>query len=543
MIEKWMKRVILISAMIAVLGQHVLAENGSIEIDLEGIHLKLSEKDKIIEMKLGSEEAAKISPENRIDLSGVWKFSTDPSNAGLGRDWQSEKLEDSAWGTINVPGNWEKQGVNEGNPYWKDKVYDNYTGHAWYRRKVTIPSSWKGKAVFLNLGRINDMDWTYFNGKEVGAGGNLEVHPRTSRNAFRSYRLPEESIKYGSDNSIAVRVLDWAGIGGISEGPVSLTAGESESPNFVFSVNGDEKQVILTDVPMDKKKLLDEIRKGSGGDNVSIFGKVIVPAGKTCGDVVSVFGDVEVRGEVLSDAVSIFGSVIIYPGGRVEGNAIAASGGDVILKDGSFVGKNAIALSGNVEKSGEAMISGAVSSINASHDIFKGIGRPYSKVLTALIAGILAALIALVFPRKVCGIKDAIVKRPGASFLNGLLSFVVIPVLTLALVFTCVGIPFAAVLLLLAAIAYYAGIIALGVFVGLKLFEKLGMKESNNAVYAGIGTFILYLIFTVPVLGSLAYLFAVVIGMGAAVSTGLGTDPNWLKNRFARTDNTEKAEA
>ncbi|HET7458079.1 MAG TPA: polymer-forming cytoskeletal protein [Gemmatimonadaceae bacterium] len=56
-------------------------------------------------------------------------------------------------------------------------------------------------------------------------------------------------------------------------------------------------------------------------------GNRVVPAGQeSVGPVAVVHGDIDVFGTVAGDAIAIAGDVVVHPGGRVRGNALAAMG-------------------------------------------------------------------------------------------------------------------------------------------------------------------------------------------------------------------------
>lgn len=96
---------------------------------------------------------------------------------------------------------------------------------AWYRIKIVIPSSMKslaenGNGIKLNLGKIDDVDQTFFNGKLIGQTGSLPPNYQTKWDVKRSYIISENDVLWDKENVIAVRVFspDNAGIG-MYEGP------------------------------------------------------------------------------------------------------------------------------------------------------------------------------------------------------------------------------------------------------------------------------------------------------------------------------------
>ena len=137
-------------------------------------------------------------PEFKI-AKGEWKFKE-----GDDMLWKSPDLNDASWQTVKLPATWE-----ETSNYTQDNVY------GWYRRELTIPANLKGKDIYLNVGKIDDADETYFNGVKVGGMGSFPPHYTTAWDIFRYYKVPNEIINYGGENSIAVRVFDGIQGGGI----------------------------------------------------------------------------------------------------------------------------------------------------------------------------------------------------------------------------------------------------------------------------------------------------------------------------------------
>jgi cephalosporin-C deacetylase-like acetyl esterase len=143
-------------------------------------------------------------------LPEQWKFST-----GDDPQWADVSFNDSGWDEI-IPGkNWESQG------------YGDYDGFAWYRVTFTVPSSLKEVAkkyggFNLQLGKIDDVDFTYLNGALVGSNGKLPPDYETRWNVDRNYRIPEGMIAWGQPNILAIRVFDLTGGGGIYGFPIQL---------------------------------------------------------------------------------------------------------------------------------------------------------------------------------------------------------------------------------------------------------------------------------------------------------------------------------
>ncbi|HEY5038507.1 MAG TPA: alpha-L-fucosidase, partial [bacterium] len=138
-----------------------------------------------------------------IDLTGEWFFV-----AGDSDQWQKPDFDDSTWEKQNLPAKWEAYG------HHMDFSY------GWYRKKVMIPAEWKGKAILLPLGKIDDADASYFNGHEVGGTGKLPPHYEGAWDKERHYEVPPQFIRYGQENEIAIRVYNAQGDAGLYAGPL-----------------------------------------------------------------------------------------------------------------------------------------------------------------------------------------------------------------------------------------------------------------------------------------------------------------------------------
>jgi len=144
-------------------------------------------------------------------LQGPWKFKT-----GDNLEWKQPGFNDSDWDKIFVPAKWEDQG------------YRDYDGFAWYRKSFTYNENQTGDKMVLLLGKIDDIDQVYINGFLIGSTGDFptnkggDIHTGDEWSAFRGYYLPEGALKNGQVNTIAIRIYDSGGGGGIYEGPVGL---------------------------------------------------------------------------------------------------------------------------------------------------------------------------------------------------------------------------------------------------------------------------------------------------------------------------------
>lgn len=153
---------------------------------------------------------------NTFALFGKWKFHLTDNP-----EWSDPSLNDSDWEEIMVPASWESQGFSE------------YDGFAWYRKSFRLPEKFNTTDMMILLGKIDDLDQVFINGKMVGSTGNMN-RKWTDDNEYsrhRTYTIPDGLLKPGQNNVVAVRVYDQTGVGGIYEGPVTIVP-QSEYKEF-----------------------------------------------------------------------------------------------------------------------------------------------------------------------------------------------------------------------------------------------------------------------------------------------------------------------
>lgn len=91
----------------------------------------------------------------RIPLAGAWAFRLDPDAMGIREAWFSKDFDDSVQLPGTTDGNAKGERVDEQCEDRLSRVW-RWIGPAWYRRKVTIPESWRGKHIVLRLERTKN---------------------------------------------------------------------------------------------------------------------------------------------------------------------------------------------------------------------------------------------------------------------------------------------------------------------------------------------------------------------------------------------------
>lgn len=184
-----------------------------------------------------------------------------------------------------------------------------------------------------------------------------------------------------------------------------------------------------------------------GTGMVRLFSDARVHAGdRIQGDVVAVFGSVDVEGEVAGSAVAVFGSVHLGPLARISEDAVSV-GGELDAAEGSVV-------------HGESVSVGFLPMLS--------MGLPALPVVLATVAlGWLVSLffawaLAALFPMRLARTAFTASRRTGLSLAVGVLWGIFNPVVFVLLAVTVVGLPLICLVPLLAYAGYLTAVYLLG---------------------------------------------------------------------------------
>jgi hypothetical protein len=193
-----------------------------------------------------------------------------------------------------------------------------------------------------------------------------------------------------------------------------------------------------------------------GSGLVRIFSDASVGAGeRVFGDVVAVFGSVDVAGIVTGDVVAVFGSVRLQPGASVNGDVVAV-GGRLHQEEGSQI-------------NGET--------VSVSFLPFEWGVPPLNIILGAIAAGWLVttlcgALFAWVAPTRMLRVAVTCSRRTAASLVLGVISVPLMLMAVVLLLVTVIGIPLAVLLPVAFALMGFAGQIVATYVLGSKLMRR-----------------------------------------------------------------------
>jgi len=127
-----------------------------------------------------------------LQLKGI--AEPDCGSNGIEKEFASPEFDDSAWGTMKVPGSWIDQQI-AGN------------GAIWVRKKFTLEADYTHEDLQIELGGIDKHDIVYINGTEIGRTG--KGFEDQYWEVPRSYTIPGKLLHVG-ENTIAIRVFSFA---------------------------------------------------------------------------------------------------------------------------------------------------------------------------------------------------------------------------------------------------------------------------------------------------------------------------------------------
>jgi len=138
-----------------------------------------------------------------VNLTGIWSFA---------KSKNGERVTNAnEWEKLMAPGAWEHQG------------HSKYDGFAWYKRTFTVPADLPNEPLVFLLGKIDDFDKVYLNGKLIGGTNDKELYGSSrSYEISRVYNIPEGLLKKTGTNTIEILVEDIGNIGGIYEGVIGI---------------------------------------------------------------------------------------------------------------------------------------------------------------------------------------------------------------------------------------------------------------------------------------------------------------------------------
>jgi sialate O-acetylesterase len=134
-----------------------------------------------------------------------WWSKLEILDKGSHNGWSGADFDSSSWGLMQQPND------------WTDTELAGHDGIVWLRKTFQASDDVADQTMWLELGAIDDMDTTWVNGVRVGGYEDVGHH-----GTYRRYEVPAGVVVPG-ENTIAVRVLDTGGPGGLTGNPEHIS--------------------------------------------------------------------------------------------------------------------------------------------------------------------------------------------------------------------------------------------------------------------------------------------------------------------------------
>ncbi len=143
-----------------------------------------------------------------LTIEGKWKYKLEDN-----KEFSKPEFNDSNWEELETL-------------VWQDRLNTTANRLLWIRKSVFIPSTLKKEfektgVLTLSMGKIEQSDQTYLNGKLIGSTG--------SGASYRNYLIRTDDILWDQKNIIAIRIGHW-GRFSMSITPIIKAA----EPDFFF---------------------------------------------------------------------------------------------------------------------------------------------------------------------------------------------------------------------------------------------------------------------------------------------------------------------
>ena len=313
--------------------------------------------------------------------------------------------------------------------------------------------------------------------------------------------------------------------------------------------------------------------------DVYAFGQQVVIDGKVDGDVIVGGGTIDISGEILGSIRSMSGQILItgtigrnvtliagnaqllYPA-KIAGSIVCLAGNTDLA---ASIGAGARVMSSNLRVSGDiknklyaqvgelrltshALIGGdleyssntealidpqaqilgkVITQPAAFSDVFKGkwlegfflISKIAGLLMNFLFSFVIGWVLIRAYPHRLEAILHALTTNPMKSFGLGIMIVVILPLASLLLLITILGVPFALALMGFNVIFFYAAKTIPIMYVSNRYLTKLHLKPNSLSLFF-VGLVIYFLLVRIPVVGILIALACLLFGLGASASSG-----------------------
>lgn len=255
----------------------------------------------------------------------------------------------------------------------------------------------------------------------------------------------------------------------------------------------------------------------------SVGSDLIVPETEVvCGDVLVIGANAVTHGEVRGSVQVIGGSATIS--GDVTGD-VSVIAGDIMVQPGGHVYGNARAVGGSVDVSPSAIANNTSGDMQMPQDLTRppGLNVPIDvgSLWLSLLFWVSAALgLTALAPEAIGQVRSMISHHLGLSAIVGALLALGGALVSIALVFTCLGIPLALAIAVAGWLAWVVGTVSLGAWLGGAIFGRPYRPRAPSLLASAVlGVLILSIFKALPIVGPVIGMLAGVVALGAAALT------------------------
>ncbi|QEK13116.1 polymer-forming cytoskeletal protein [Crassaminicella thermophila] len=234
--------------------------------------------------------------------------------------------------------------------------------------------------------------------------------------------------------------------------------------------------------------------------NLNAFLGNIVINGIIGGDFRGSADDIKINGKIKGDVILETENLIFGPNAKIDGNLVYNAPKKIEIKNGIVSGNIIYKPYGKKIGIEEKNIKKGFNLLNI---LRKGI-----PILSYLIIGTILVLVFSNFMKKTSTMID---KKPWHSLGIGIVGFIVIPIASILIMITVVGIPIGVISLILYGLLLYLAKIPAALLIG----QKLLRNESKLLIKMIIGLIILSFVSFIPYLGKFISFMAIIFGIGS----------------------------
>lgn len=235
--------------------------------------------------------------------------------------------------------------------------------------------------------------------------------------------------------------------------------------------------------------------------NINAFASSVILNGIVGGDVRSASRRLEINGEVKGDVAASVETLTFGPKGKIQGNLIYTSEQEMNIPEG--------AVAGSVEHrlpNPRNNRSQSVENLQKGWKYLRLVGKGIS-MLAYLLIGFLSILLFDKFMKKSAVTME---EKPWHSVGIGLVALIVIPIASILVMFTVIGIPLGIISLMLYGILLYLARLPVGLWIGSKILKN----EEKPILPMLLGLVILLLVSYIPYIGRFTSFVVLLFGIG-----------------------------